>query len=774
LEVTVESLEEIRRDFSAFADDDADVAIDVDGTVVYVQGGEERQVEIQSSPSAGMQVLTPDGGMYAYKDFLARRLGRLDVLAERLLSRRSQVPGTFVDGPAVLDRAGSGRLRGHAVGLLDDECRTPPPFAVRLTFLTADAGHGKSALLRQYQQDVAQDFLANRAPYLFWHVDLQGRQLLRLSEALMGDLGDLRVPGLWVAGIHRLVRAGVLVLAIDGFDELAAEQGSTDALGALATLIRELGGHGTVLAASRRAFFDSQDYLQRAGAFRRTLPENCQFDQIELLPWTANEGLEYFHGVALDGETFDQPEATYTSLVEALGGEPDHPILTRPFLLYQAARALLLYGLEPESFVRSMDDPRRGVASVVEAFIDREVADKWRNRETGEPYLTRDQHIAFLGDAAEEMYRSSRDRLSLDVVETLMAMRLEEWDIGAGLRQQIMEMVRVHVLLRPPFDGDSSQRNFDHPEFRDYFIAQALMGRLTEAALDEDEHRLVDFLSMATLPDATARYVSGMISLSDAQSRSVIEVLARSANQQWKPTHLQVNSGTLIPHLAAGRSFDPPLIVDGKSVVYSSLVFRGLSLENVVLRGGQFLNVWLQDSTWSRVAIEKVQVGELAVDKSNTVLRDVKFSGCEPFGIRLLEAGEEVERAYAPSHVEDWLMRLGVSLESDDRLAEDDGQPTSESQFAKQVHRLLRHFYRSTVVTSYELNQRFRHADVDPQRIVELMVEHGILRPDTWKGGGHGAVWRLDASLEDVLRAEEGAGPSGFVRFWDAVRKQTG
>ncbi len=50
--------------------------------------------------------------------------------------------------------------------------------------------------------------------------------------------------------VLRLMRQRSIVLAIDGFDELAAEQGSADALGALAMLVRDLQGRGVVIAAS--------------------------------------------------------------------------------------------------------------------------------------------------------------------------------------------------------------------------------------------------------------------------------------------------------------------------------------------------------------------------------------------------------------------------------------------------------------------------------------------------------------------------------------------
>lgn len=761
-------MDQVRRDFAAFADDDADVDIDVDGTVVFVREGVEQSVQLRSDHASGLVVAAGDGPTVPYKEYLARSLGRLETLAERLLHRRSAVPGGYIDTKARLDRAGQGRQEGQSSALLHDECQTAPPFAVRLTFLTADAGHGKSALFRHYQQQVAEAFLHKECPFLFWHVDLQGRQLLRLSEALMGDLGDLRVSGIWVAAVHRLVRAGALVLAIDGFDELAAEQGNTDALGALATLIRELGDHGTVMAASRRAFFDSQDYLQRAGAFRKVMPQSSQFDQIELMPWGEEEGRKYFRCVELNGETFKNPDASYEALKSGLGGDQEHPILSRPFLLYQAARALLEYKLEPMEFIRSMEDPHKGVAAVVQAFVDREVMEKWKSRETGRPYLDSEQHMVILGDVAEEMYRAGRDRLPLDIIETLVSMRLEEWAIDQSRRRQIMDMVRVHVLLRPPADSHFAQRAFDHPEFRDYFIAHALQFRLREAASGAASRRLIEFLSAAQLPDATARYVASIIQLSDAEAAYVLNVITAECQKERKTTHLNVNAGTLIPPILSGRSFESELIVDAKGVVFASLVFRGGNLQDIRIVGGQFVSVWLQDVTWRNVTLDQVDVGELTIDRDSSSFNGVTIVGLQPQGVRVREEGEEIDRVYAPHQIQKTLRDLGIDVTEASEF-EHLAIEVEDSEFAKQVRRLLRHFYRSTVITSRDLENRFRKVDIDPQEIIDLMVDRDLLVPETWKGAGQHAIWRLNCGLDELLRSEGGEGAENLVGFWQAV-----
>lgn len=70
----------------------------------------------------------------------------------------------------------------------------------------------------------------------------------------MYEIGVLRLSGLYYNSIITLIRNGLIVLAIDGFDELAAEIGGEKVLGSLTNLVTELDGQGTIIAASRRTF----------------------------------------------------------------------------------------------------------------------------------------------------------------------------------------------------------------------------------------------------------------------------------------------------------------------------------------------------------------------------------------------------------------------------------------------------------------------------------------------------------------------------------------
>lgn len=756
-------LESVRDDLAAFADDDEGFALDEAGDLLLHRGGMEIVAKLELRPE-GDRVLV-EGQAMSYRSFLVRRLGQLDILASRLLEKRPGVPA-FVDGPAKVDSADGDQTTLHALAAVNAQCSEATGFRSRVCFLTADAGQGKTALLREYQALTAQRFVDGRSPFVFWHIDLQGRQLLRLSEALMGDLGDLRVAGLWMPAIIRLIRHRALVLAIDGFDELAAEQGGSDALGSLATLVQQLRGQGVVVAASRRAFFDTGDYLRRAGMFGRVVAEPCEFNQITLGDWGREEAISYLTKTREEGEGFDDAEATYESIVASLGGMEDHPMVTKPFLLAHIARGLLRYGVSPSEFVRPPADPQAGVAAVVEAFVHREVADKWRYRDSGDPYLTYEQHMRFLADVAEEMYRAGKDRLPLDLVETLAAMRLDDWDVDPERQRQVMEMVRMHALLQPPTEFEGRSRSFDHPEFRDYFIALALRHHLEDVGTGRGVEGAADYLSISQISDSTGRYVRGLLP-PDLNLREVARSLVKAADRQLRSTFLQVNVGTLVPMLIDGTQ-GPRLELVGRAV-YSSLVFEGTSLEGVEFRDATMLNVSLRSVSWTDVAFVNTDMGELTVH-DDLQLDGVRLKDCRIEGIRRVVKGEEVERAYAPTRVVQLLVSAGFGIVDS---SEDEGPQQLrllDSQQTVLARRFLQCFSRSNAVTDHLIERRFRaEKKWILDELIPVFVTNQVLEEKTWRGRGTHQIWAMKYPVETILAAEEG-GSSNLTHLWEGIR----
>lgn len=758
------SFDDVREDLAAFADEPDDVLIEPDGKALFTHAGHEIDCRFEITSHGEMTVVV-GGRSMPYKHFIVRHLGQLDVLAERIVARRRVIPA-FVDGPARLDTVGEGTEDGRALELLHKQCSSGSAFMTNVTFVTADAGLGKTALLREYQAQQASLFLDGKSPFVFWHVDLQGRQLLRLSEALLGDLGELRVSGLWMPAILRLLRHRALVLAIDGFDELAAEQGSTDALGALATLIRQMEGHGRVIAASRRTFFDTEDYLRRAGLVRGAIAEPCEFDQISLLPWTRTENINYLDKAFGPKTGSKSPDQVYDDVVEAAGGDINHPIVTRPFLFTHIVKALDTYGTSAQEFLGGGSLDRGGVERVISAFVEREVDLKWRFRDSGEPYLTFNQHMRLLATVAEQMYEAQRDRLDLTLIEMLAGVLMDEWRIDPARRTQVGEMVRMHVLLVVPPDGDGSVRAFDHPEFREYFIALALRDHLNNVAAGKKSPMLARFLSIAQLSDATARYVAPMVTRDTLHLKPLVENLALDVSEERRPTFLHVNVGTLLPYLLDGS--DLGSIKIAAPVIFSSLVFEGSELANVTFENAMLLNVSIAHVKWENVRFQRCRFVGVTVDIGST-FKGVVIGDCEIDDLRISRDGEILHRDYAPERIEARLREFGLAGRDVPAPAVIATEP--ETRLYKSVQRVLRLFYRTTTLPEAAIHTRFASdAGYVIDAVIPLLEEHGIVEERPWKGSGQGRIWTIRVPVDRVFAAEEGIGDVRLTKFWSSIR----
>lgn len=754
----------IKKDIEAFADDINEVAIDRNqGKVLFARNG--RDIEFKILQEEGViKNIEFEGQEMPYVMFLEKEVANLYNLAERIAAKRSPVDA-FIDGPATLDSFNSGQEDGQAIKLLRSECVDKNSFNSKVVFITADAGHGKTALLRQFQYVQARKYLSGEADFLFWHIDLQGRQLVRISEALMSDLGELRVTGLWMQSLIRLMQHGKLIVGIDGFDELAAEQGNNDAIGALALLVNQLENSGVLVAASRRTFFDTDDYLGRSKLIQGKENNFCVFNQINLENWRKTEAIDY-----LLCKDIEDPEATYSKILNLLGGLKEHPILTRPFLLAQFSNAITKHKLSPEEFVGGMKnphDPNKGINSIIEAFVKREVSEKWKIKDTGKPYLNEQQHLRLLSSVAEEMWKAQNDRLELDIIETIVVILMDEWNIfDKDLRQQIFNMVKMHALLVVPNDGSNDYRAFEHPEFKDYFTSLSLEKIILYAYDTNNFASLSSFLSVAQISDSLALYTFTNSILENKDLKGLLKIFEELVSKEWKPTFLQANVGTLIPYLLRGYDLDENVEFKGK-VIYSSLIFENKQFKNFTIAEGNFLSTSFGGSTFENVEFINCQFNEISFD-SRTVFKNSKFVDCNYNGIKICENEDDPRLEYSPIMIYKYLREIGIKV-IDSNAPVQDEEEIVPHKYSKIIYRLLRAMKRTTFISENNINTRLKSdKNVILNNIIPLMEAHSLIE----KRQDKGEVWSLKSSYQEISIAEFESGKSRVHEFWDELRRK--
>lgn len=758
--MTYEELEIVKRDFASFADDEYGVVDDGRGGFLFERNGQEISVRVYREDEDGPLLVKHNDDTTTYRTFISKSLANLDLLATRMLQYNPDV-SSFVNSDVeriTIDE----RTRGKALDVLLEEAKLPAMVGTKVSFVTADAGHGKSVLLRHLQHVVAVKYLRGEVNFLFWHIDLHGRDLVRLNEAIMFEVNKLRFSGLFYSTILTLMRRRLIVLGIDGFDELAAEIGGETALSSLANLMSLMEGRGTLIAASRRAFFNSQDYLKRTGLLKNNVGGSCEFNEIRIQNWKAEQCKEYLELNAFDADEYDQ-------LVTKLG--ESHPLIERPYLFTKLVGLSFETGVNPSDYL--LDSPLDSINDIIEAFVHREVQ-KWTaafDSETGAPYLSYEQHIQLLSEVAMDMWHSQRDIISTDYLQLLLSLLIDEWKMEERVKPKVMRLVESHALLVVE-PGRDRYRRFDHEEFKDFFLAKGLCNHF----LKRDKVWLHSFLSSGQLPDSVSQYL--VSELPKDVAVDVVKDLVCIAKEEWKPSYVHTNIGTLIPFLINGDHEVAPILIEGK-IVFSSLVFENKTLTGLQFKGCSFINLSLRSLTMENVSFDDCVFSDLRYFEGTTVIKDVSIhNNCTINMVSICHESDETDVEYSPIVIRRILTEKGFTFDveaSESAVIKHTYMPNNVDYY-NSVKRVLNKYaqtgclYESTLKTIRYNNTSNPSLMIND--IVPLLIKHGIIEEVTTKRTSKANVkaWTLNKyEVSEVFMAEENESAPLFA-FWEEVR----
>lgn len=520
-------------------------------------------------------------------------------------------------------------------------------------------------------------------------------------------------------------------------------------------------GKGTLIAASRRTFFDTQDYLKRTEFLKGHISSNCLFYELKVLDWTKEIAIDYISYFS------DEPKNIYEQLLNHFK-DPSHPILTRPFLLSKIVELIIDEEGEANSLNELLDEMNgdsEGVSAIVDSFIRREVR-KWKDRDkvTGKPYLDFAQHLSILATIAKEMWESQKDYISLDEIEIYGAMLLDDWKIEESLKPTIIRMLHSHALLIPINEGSEQLRKFDHLEFKNYFLGKSLGNVIKDLALPT----LKKFLYLGQLPDSVPRYM--LSSLDPSEVKNYLKLFQEIIEKEWKPTHVQSNVGTIIPYLLDRHSIDEKLLFSGK-VTYSSLVFENKNIRNAAISHGTFINISLKNVELDSVHFDNCSFTEIRFHlSSNNIFKNVTISNSTIDSIQIIAEGEIIETAYSPERIQQLLhiRKIGSSLQ--------DEIPTIErrSNFKALINKFLSKYHRTIFQYESNLEENNLYGSVTKKILTEVipfLIEHKIISEvdnKSIKQRG-GRAFRLNFDLKELLKADGESSGKFLDEFWKVV-----
>lgn len=351
----------------------------------------------------------------------------------------------FDDKPSDINNGGA---RGEIFKLgarIDESCEN-----LKLTtcvyFLVGQAGLGKTELMlslaKERAKDIANNVNLNKPLYLF--VSSTGRTLASLEDAVNGTLNITKL--LSSNGAKALCRNGLLVLLVDGFDELLGSSSYENALGSLEPWFKELGGRGVLVASARSSYYLTQ--------YRRSLAEtkdiNVDHTLLELQPWTKEETLKYLNDSGVSACYLDKLK------------EKDWNILSVPFF----SKAYSAWcGVNPER--------NQSIFEIVATqYLEREsmkLVDVNKNK-----LMSTEELQGLFVEIAEVMQLQNVRQIDSSTLNSCAQLAIGADSIDAvkpGLSQRLSSLCGLGVNVD---GGKSSQFSFSHDVMFDCFLSFAL------------------------------------------------------------------------------------------------------------------------------------------------------------------------------------------------------------------------------------------------------------------------------------------------------------
>jgi predicted transcriptional regulator len=555
----------IEKDLTPFIDPGTILRLSTRGRVLqaeWQQRGKTLDAAFNISIESGAQV-SFNGHSLGYRSFYASpEMADLSSLAKMILQARP--PQLYVDTKAKRFDVEAPE-RGPAIAMLQNviSLGRSSDEATLVIIVTGEAGAGKTSVLQQFVRQRSDDYLRGKTESLLLYINAQGRALARFNEALATELQDLRAI-LTYHAISTLVRLGLIVPVIDGFDELLGVGGYEDAFSSLASFIEELDGQGQLIASARSTYYE-QEFVDRANRVSGLGAQVWRQVPIQVLAWGDEEFSDYVNqrcslaiGLEID------PTALKGKVASVFRGR-NESLRAKPLFIARTVD-LLLSGAE----LKGTDDL---LEELVNAYIERERTEKLLDR-SGGYLLTSAQILSLLNSLSEEMWNQETRELDRRSAKEVAEYVLVTNDVAESTQRVVIERLPSMAFLSTGQKPGSV--TFEHETFFSFFLAQRFHSMLIET---ESPPSLL--LGRSVLPEDVASITVELIKRDNASQKPIQAILNRLGAAGSVPAsrmaQVRENSGilteVLLKELCKERGC------------------AGLRLWNIVLPGGDLHGV---------------------------------------------------------------------------------------------------------------------------------------------------------------------------------------
>lgn len=751
---------ELKRILGAFVNDPSELDVRQGRIVAQIQD-ELIDVRLATNPQSGELMIEDSDSAYTPRSWLIRRVAKLDLLAERILTHVPDTPAFVIP---------SGLLRGdlssqtaddefevaNAAETLGRRLESPIPATTAILYLTSDAGEGKTTLIHHLARQQAARCKSRTSSWLLVPIALGGRTFLRFDDVVIGTLSNrFRFNRYYFDGFLELVKLGAIVPAFDGFEEMFVENHSGEAVSALGSFIDSLQSSGSIMVAARKAFFEITSFKTQAQLFDAIGDRSASFARLKINRWKKPQFLEY---ATLRG--FSEAENLYDTFAARLGSE--HPMLSRAFLVKRLVD--LAQSVETvEQLANELGTaPQDYFFRFVETLVDREARLKWldKNGDVAQPLLTVTEHHQLLAAIAREMWQSSANALRLDVIDVIVEMFAEPMRRGPTFVRQIRERIRNHSLLATnPARGGLLE--FDHDEFRRFYLGESLGSALA----DRNQADLLSIVSADRLPSDTCDQALNHLIRVGKKLSDCIVVVVDVARSSSPLSFARENCGALLVRLLSSDS-DRRGRVEVDSVVFPLNSLLGRQLFEVTFSQCRFEPTEIAGANFNSVSFHACDFERLDVADTDTLF-GTTFIDCRVNALKR-GSGEGERNLYGPHEVAAELRKVGAVIPQEKDTPADSSLLDADPRIDA-VEKFLRVFLRATQVNEDTIRIKFgKQGPWFIDDIVPALVRAKIVENVEYRGKGVQARFKLGVpmyAIQDALSASEGNFDSFIAAF---------
>lgn len=344
----------------------------------------------------------------------------------------------------------------------------------RVLLVDGPAGIGKTHLIELIALIRANQYKQKRAPLLL-HVQSRGKILTNIQDLMAFALQSLRL-GITYDQVPVFVRQGLVVLAIDGFDELGDPSGYELAWAQVNDLISQVRGGGVLLLSGRETFIGRERLVKQL-----SLKSVDEVESITLEPPTPSSARAWL--TTRGWRNDDLGREPFVSLFE------HGSYALRPFFLRLLADHEVLKSVESSEISYFL-------AFLVDHMIQREAT---KFGKAVESVLTKSQREAFIRSFLREVARDLADSQAESIDESSLAWLVEaslEHSVPSDLLRILKNRAAVMAFLVN--DDKIRHRRFAHTELANFFLSEVIVSSIANGDIPKCIRRNIlgsDFIS---------------------------------------------------------------------------------------------------------------------------------------------------------------------------------------------------------------------------------------------------------------------------------------